>query len=94
MPDNRESTGGMLGLLGAGMVVCCGLPLLLGAGIAVSAAGLAAGSSILVVAGIALGVWAWRRRRHANRCDIADPEPSLADDDDAITPSAVSRRTP
>lgn len=81
MPDNREPTRGMLGLLGAGMVVCCGIPLLLGAGIAVSAAGLAVGSGILVVPGLALGVWAWRRHRHAQRCEMADPDPRAVSDD-------------
>lgn len=63
MADNRESTGGFFGLLGVGMVVCCGLPVLLGTGIAVGAAGIAAGSGIIIAAGVALAVWGWRRRQ-------------------------------
>lgn len=70
MWGSRESTGGLLGLLGVGMVVCCGLPLLLGAGVAVGVAGLAVGSAALSAAGILLGVWGWRRRQR-RRCATA-----------------------
>lgn len=70
MSDNRKSTSGLLGLLGVGMVVCCGLPILLGAGVAIGAAGLALGSGVVVVAGIALGVWGWRRRQNVEHCDL------------------------
>jgi hypothetical protein len=73
MSDNRESNGGLLGLLGVGMVVCCGLPLLLGAGIAIGAAGLALGSSLIAAAGITLGVWGWRRRQVAQNCPLPKP---------------------
>lgn len=66
MSENRESSGGFLGLLGVGMVVCCGLPVLLGTGIAIGAAGLAVGSGVVVAAGIALAVWGWRRRHDAD----------------------------
>lgn len=72
MSDSRESNGGLLGLLGVGMVVCCGLPLLLGTGIAIGAAGLALGSGLVVAAGITVGVWGWRRRAAAN-CDLPEP---------------------
>jgi len=47
------------------MVVCCGLPVLLGAGFAIGAAGLALGSGLVVAAGIALVLWGWRRRQTA-----------------------------
>ncbi len=73
MSDKRESTGGLFGLLGVGMLVCCGLPLLLGAGIAIGAAGLALGSGLVVVAGTALGVWGWRRHQTAQHCDLPEP---------------------
>jgi len=63
--DDRESTGGLFGLLGVGMVACCGLPVLLGAGFAIGAAGLALGSGLVVAAGIALVLWGWRRRQTA-----------------------------
>lgn len=75
MSNNREPSGGLLGLLGVGMAVCCGLPLLLGAGIAVSAAGLALGSGLLVALGVAAAVWAWRRRQNTDHCNLPDAEP-------------------
>ncbi len=55
--DGDRSTG-LLGLVGVGVVVCCGLPLLLGRGIVIGSAGLALGSSALVAGGVVLGVWA------------------------------------
>ncbi len=70
MSDSRESPGGLLGLLGVGMAVCCGLPLLLGAGVAIGVAGLALGSAAIAAAGILLGVWGWRRRQR-HRCATA-----------------------
>ncbi len=73
MSDDRESTGGLFGLLGVGMVACCGLPVLLGAGFAIGAAGLALGSGLVVAAGIALGLWGWRRRQTAQHCDLPEP---------------------
>jgi len=63
--DRRPPTGGLLGLLAGGMAICCGLPVLLGAGIAVGVVGVAIGSAAVVVAGAALGLWGWRRRRAA-----------------------------
>jgi len=62
--------GGLVGLFGVSMAVCCGIPLLLGAGIAVGAAGLALGSGLVVAAGAVLGVWGWRRRRGARDCEV------------------------
>lgn len=80
MSENREPSGGYLGLLGVGMVVCCGLPLLLGAGIAVSAAGIALGSGLIVALGAAAAVWGWRRRQNADHCDVpAAPDPVTRD---------------
>lgn len=72
MSDSRESNGGLLGLLGVGMVVCCGLPVLLGTGIAIGAAGLALGSGVVVAAGITVAVWGWRRRHSAQNCDLPE----------------------
>lgn len=68
MTDKRESTRGMFGLLGVGIAVCCGLPVLLGTGIVIGATGLALGSSFVIGAGIAIGVWGWRRHRTAQQC--------------------------
>lgn len=68
--SNDRKFGGLVGLLGVSMAVCCGLPVLLGAGIAVGAAGLALGSGIVVAAGAVLGVWGWRRHRGARNCDV------------------------
>lgn len=73
MPDSREANGGLLGLLGVGMVVCCGLPLVLGTGIAIGAAGLALGSCLIVAAGITIGVWGGRRHQTAPNCDLPEP---------------------
>lgn len=78
MSDSRGSTGGLVGLLGAAMAVCCALPVLLGAGIAVGAAGLALGSGVVVAAGIALGFWGWRRRRSARQCQPTPPKQEQA----------------
>lgn len=81
MSQNRESTGGMLGLLGVGMVVCCALPFLLVGGIAIGAAGIAAGSGLVVAAGVALAVWGWRRRQTADHCDMPASDPTRVDAD-------------
>lgn len=83
MSQNGDRAGGLLGLFGVGMVVCCGLPILLAGGIAIGAAGLALGSGFVVAAGTALAVWGWRRRHHSGRCDLPAS--------DASTPSDVSR---
>jgi hypothetical protein len=86
MSNNREPSGGLLGLLGVGMVVCCGLPLLLGAGIAMSAAGLAMGSGLVVALGVVAAAWAWRGRQRTEHCDVPDVEPSRPGvDHDATT---------
>lgn len=74
MSTDRESTAGLLGLLGAGIALCCGLPLLLGAGVAVGVAGLALGSGLVIAAGVALAVWGWRRRRQHRCASAADAE--------------------
>ncbi len=76
--------GGLLGVLGVSMAVCCGLPVLLGAGIAVGAAGLALGSGVVVAVGALLAVWAWRRPRAARddelpRPGVDEPRPSGTD---------------
>lgn len=71
--SNDSKFGGLVGVLGVSMAVCCGLPVLLGAGIAVGAAGLALGSGLVVVAGAVLGVWGWRRHRAARGCELPHP---------------------
>jgi hypothetical protein len=56
----------MAGLAAVGLGVCCGLPLVLGAGALSAAAGIAVGSSLVAAIGVALGVIGvvrWRRRR-------------------------------
>jgi hypothetical protein len=50
------------------MAACCGIPLLLGTGIAVGAIGIVLGSGALVAVGAALAFWSRRRRRVASRC--------------------------
>ncbi|MGH9244877.1 MAG: hypothetical protein ACRD29_11270 [Acidimicrobiales bacterium] len=70
MSANREP-GGLFGVLGVGVAVCCGLPLLFGAGVAVGAAGVALGSAVVIAAGVGLGVLGWRRRRHRS-CGTPD----------------------
>ena len=84
--SNDRKFGGLVGLLGVSMAVCCGFPVLLGAGIAVGAAGLALGSCLVVAAGAALGVWGWRRRRGARDCEILN---SGADERHPAGPDAL-----
>lgn len=74
MSQGDEPTDRLFGVVGvaAAMALCCaGLPLLLGAGIAIGVVGIAAGSALIVVAGGALAVWTWRRRKNADVCDPA-----------------------
>lgn len=63
------ATGALLGVFG----LCCGLPLLLSAGVAGSIAGISIGSSLLIVLGVAaLALAGWRRRERryrACRCE-------------------------
>ncbi|GAC1596027.1 MAG: hypothetical protein NVS3B21_19560 [Acidimicrobiales bacterium] len=56
----------LTGLAVVAAVVCCGLPLLLAAGSAVTVAGIGLRSWVLTLAGVAvvvLGAWEYRRRR-------------------------------
>lgn len=58
------ATGALLGVFG----LCCGLPLLLSAGVAGSIAGISIGSSLLIVLGVAaLALAGWRRRERRYR---------------------------
>jgi Flp pilus assembly protein TadB len=67
--DDQESSAGLLGVAVAAVGVCCGLPLLLGAGVAVGAISAVLGSAVVVAAGSAAAVWGWRRhRRRAAAC--------------------------
>ena len=61
--EDREPGARLLGLLGVGMAVCCGPPLLLGAGVAVGAAGVALGSGVTIAVAVILVTWGWRRRQ-------------------------------
>ena len=72
MSDDRAYMGGLFGLLGVGVVVCCGLPVLLGVGFVLGTAGLALGSGLVVIASIALGVWGWRCRQTAQCCELPE----------------------
>ena len=78
--EGKAAAGGFAALISS-VVVCCSLPLLLGAGITVGAAGLALGSGLVVAAGAVLAVWGWRRYRAARRCHLAPPatKPEQAD---------------
>lgn len=89
MARDREPGAGLLGLLGVGMAVCCGLPILLGAGVAVGAAGLALGSGAAIAGGVTLGVWGWRRRQR-HRCVPSGPD---RDAPDEWEPTSRDRRT-
>ena len=78
--EGKAAAGGFAALISS-VVVCCSLPLLLGAGITVGAAGLALGSGLVVAAGVVLAVWGWRRYRAARSCPVAPlatkpPEPA------------------
>ena len=78
--DRKAAAGGFAAILSS-VVVCCSLPLLLGAGITLGAAGLALGSGLAVAAGAVLAVWGWRRHRTARSCEAApstatEPEPA------------------
>lgn len=56
----------MAGLAAVGVGVCCGLPVLLGAGALGAAAGMALGSLLVAAVGLAvsgLGLLRWRLRR-------------------------------
>ena len=51
--EGKAAAGGFAALISS-MIVCCSLPLLLGAGITLGAAGLALGSGLAVAAGAVL----------------------------------------
>lgn len=69
MASEQDPSGGFLA--GAAVLVglCCGLPLLLGSGIAIGVAGVTLGGGLLVAVGAAVGVWAWHRRRRRAACE-------------------------
>lgn len=64
------------------MAVCCSLPLLLGVGIAVGAAGLVLGSGLVVALGVAAAVWGWRRRQTADHGGAPVPEDPVTHEHD------------
>lgn len=64
MPPTTEPAGGLPGVVGTAvaMVACCAaVPAVAASGIAFGAIGLALGSALLLVVGIAAIVWAVRR---------------------------------
>lgn len=65
---STEHDGGVLGVVAAALGLCCGLPLLLSAGVGLATVGVVVGSVALVtLAGTVMAVGAWRRRmRRAN----------------------------
>jgi hypothetical protein len=65
MVAEQNPSGGFLTGAAVFVGLCCGLPLLLGSGIALGVAGVALGSGLLVAVGVAVGVWAWHRRQRA-----------------------------
>jgi hypothetical protein len=78
MSQGDEPADGFFGAVGVAvaMALCCaGLPLVLGAGIALGVVGIAAGSALIVVAGGALAVWAWQHRKNADVCNPPGDRP-------------------
>ena len=78
--EGKAAAGGFAAIISSA-VVCCTLPLLLGAGITLGAAGLALGSGLAVAAGAVLAVWGWRRHRAVRSSEAAPstatkPEPA------------------
>ncbi len=61
MSANREPGGGLAAVAAVGLAVCCGLPILLGTGIAIGAAGVVLGSAVVIAVGAVLAAWGWRR---------------------------------
>jgi len=67
--EDDPTAAGVFGLLATSLSLCCGIPILLGTGVLVGAAGLAVGSFIVVTAGIAVALWGLGRRRN-KACEI------------------------
>ena len=71
----RESTGGLIALGVVGMGVCCGLPVLLSAGLLGALAGIGRGSWLVIAAGLlftAVGAARWYQRRDQPACDTPE----------------------
>jgi hypothetical protein len=72
MPAERapDRTGVLAGLAAAGLVVCCGLPVLLSAAAGVAIAGVGLRSWLVVAAGsvvVGAGMWSVGHRRHCDK---------------------------
>lgn len=67
-PRPRE----LAGLAAVGLAMCCGLPVLLGAGALGAAAGIALGSTLVVGVGVVIGVLGWLRWRRKRACQTVD----------------------
>lgn len=74
MAGDREPSGALAGLAAVGLAVCCGLPVVLGTGVAIGAAGVVLRSTLVIVIGAGLAVWGWRRhqQRRGLKC-LAEP---------------------
>lgn len=72
MVDERDSSSGVLGLAAVAIGLCCGLPILLAAGVALGAAGLVIGSSAVIAVAFVLALWGWRRSLQRS-CPQGDP---------------------
>lgn len=72
----RMGSGLWLGVLALIPIACCGLPLLLAAGVAAGTGALLGGVAgiVLLVAAVVLGVVSWRRRR-ASACRTGSSTP-------------------
>jgi hypothetical protein len=71
--SDDDASSGMIAVLAGGLSLCCGLPLLFGASIAIGTAGVVVGSVLLVAAAAVLGTWGWRRRRRTTNCELDHP---------------------
>ena len=79
----RGPSGWWIGLLALLPIACCGLPLLLAAGVTVGSGavlGGVAGAVLMLLGATVLGVWGMRRRAHSTR--PADTSPAATPDCD------------
>ncbi|GAB3662689.1 hypothetical protein GCM10027596_24700 [Nocardioides korecus] len=86
-PRNQEArrgpSGWWLGLLALLPIACCGLPLLLAAGVSAGSGavlGGVAGAVLMLIGAVVLGVWGMRRRTHSTRPAGTSPATTSARD--------------
>ncbi len=83
----RESTGGLIALGVVSMGVCCGLPVLLSAGLLGALAGIGLGSWLVIAAGLfvaAGGAARWYQRRNQPACDSPEIRPPKVGDERTV----------